>query len=316
MARRQQQWKELAGILTETQRQGARKLPLEQVQRLGRLYRQAASDLAYARTYFPNTPATTYLNQLVTQAHTMIYAEEPQRLKALWRFFASTVPAAVRESWRPLALSTALMIAAGLVGFFAILYDPNLAEALVPAEYLHYTPESRAGEEIFPLEFRALIGTVILINNVRVAILAFGLGITLGIGTALILFYNGLIVGALSAHFFRAGLFYSFWALIVPHGMLELMAIFLSGAAGFVLGWPLVNPGEQTRKEAFAAGGKKSVVLMLGALPFLVAAAAIEGFITPMGTLSEEAKYGVAAITFALGLGYWLLPGRQKKPVQ
>lgn len=312
VARRQEQWQQLAAILAQSQRQGARKLSLDQVQSLGRLYRQTASDLAYARTYFPNTQTTAYLNQLVAQAHNTIYAEEPQRLKTLWRFFAYDVPRAIREAWRPLLLAAGLVVLGGLVGFFAILYDPNLAEALVPDAMRNFVAEPKDGE-IFPVEFRSLIGTVILINNVWVAVQAFGYGLTLGIGTAVVLFYNGVIVGALAAHFWRAGLSYSFWALIVPHGVLEFMAIFLAGAAGFCLGWPLVAPGERTRMEAFSAGGRRAVVLMMGSLPFFVAAAAIEGFVTPMTSLSEGGKYGVAVITLLLGLAYWLLPGRARK---
>lgn len=314
IARRQPQWKQLAEILAQAQRQGAKKLPLEQVERLGRLYRQTASDLAYARTYFPHSQTVTYLNQLVSQAHNAIYAEEPQRLKRLWRFFAADVPRAVREAWKPLALSTAMMILGGLVGFFAILYDPNLAEALVPDQFREFVVQDRSGEP-WPVEVRSLFGAMILLNNVRVCLLSFGLGFTLGVGTAVVLFYNGLIVGSLAAHFFRAGLSFSFWALILPHGMLELMAIFLSGAAGFVLGWPLVNPGERTRLEAFSAGARRAVVLMMGALPFLAIAAAIEGFVTPMESLPEAGKYAVAGVTFLLGLGYWLLPGRARVKV-
>lgn len=310
VARRQDAWKELAGILAAVQKQDARRLPLEQVERLGRLYRHAASDLAYARTYFPGSQVEAHLNQLVTQAHSIIYAEEPQRLRSLWRLFAHTVPATVRGAWRPLLLAAGLMALGGLVGFLAILYDPNLADALVPPELRFYEAAPRGGE-IWPVEARALIGSYILVNNVRVGLLAFGLGVTLGVGTALVLAYNGLIVGALAAHFHQAGLSFSFWALILPHGALELMAIFLTGAAGFCLGWPLVAPGDLTRGAAFAAGARRAAILVLSSLPFFLVAAAIEGFIPPIASLPEWGKYGVAAVTFALGIAYWLLPGRR-----
>lgn len=312
VARRQEDWRQLAAILAQTQAKGPRRLPLEQVQRLGQLYRQTASDLAYARTYFPGTQTTLYLNQLVSQAHNLIYAEEPQRLKQLWRFFALEVPRAVREAYRPFLLAAAVMLLGGLVGFFAILYDPNLADALVPAQMRLFVPQERGEGELIPLGFRSLFGTVILINNVRVGIMAFGFGITLGVGTALVLFQNGLVIGALAAHYFQAGLSYPFWALILPHGVLELIAIFLGGAAGFALGWPLVAPGDLTRREAFAAGGRRAIRLMIGSLPFFLVAAAIEGFVTP-SALSDAAKYGVALLTLLLALAYLMLPGRKQR---
>lgn len=310
VARRQAAWKELADILAAAQRKGPRRLPLEQVERLGLLYRRAASDLAYARTYFPGGHAAAYLNQLVSRAHNLIYAEEPQRLRSLWRLFARTVPETVRGAWRPLLLSATLMILGGLAGFFAILYDPNLAEALVPAEMRFHEPAAPDGD-ILPVPLRSVVGTAILINNVQVALLAFGLGVTLGIGTALVLLHNGVIIGALAAHYFRAGLSLSFWALILPHGVLELMAIFLAGAAGFCLGWPIVAPGRLTRRAAFSAGARRAGILILGSLPLFLVAAAIEGFITPMSSLSEWGKYAVAAVTGALGLAYWALGGRK-----
>lgn len=310
VARRQEQWQQLAQILVKAQKQGAKRLELEEVQLLGRLYRQTASDLAYARTYFPASQATAYLNQLVSQAHHTIYAEEPQRLKTLWRFFAAEVPRTVRESWRPLLLATSLLLIGGLVGFFAILYDPNLADALVPNQFRQVMPQEGGAD--WPVEVRSLMGTGIMLNNIKVGMLAFGLGFTLGIGTAVVLFYNGLIVGALAAHYFLAGLSYPFWALILPHGALEFMAIFLSGAAGLVLGWAIVSPGELTRREALAAGGRRAGTLLLGTLPFFVIAAVIEGFVTPMQGMPNGGKYLVALVTGAAGLAYWLLAGRKQ----
>ncbi len=309
VSRRQAQWQELAQILTLMQKQGARKLPLEQVERLGRLYRQTASDLAYARTYFPNSATSQYLNQLVGKAHHMVYAERPQRIKALIAFFRDDVPRTIRANWRPLALSTGLMVLGGLVGFLAILYDPNLADALVPDQIRRLTP--REGGAEWAVEQRPIIGTMIMLNNIRVGIFAFGLGVTLGIGTGLILFQNGLLVGALAAHYFRAGLSYDFWSLIVPHGALELMAIFLCGAAGLILGWGLIVPGDLTRKDAFAQAARTAVKLVIGSIPFFVIAAVIEGFVTPMKGLPPEGKYLVGLVTGLLGLAWWLRSGRR-----
>lgn len=310
VARRQAQWQELAQILAQVQKQGARKLPLELVERLGRLYRQTASDLAYARTYFPGSSTSHYLNQLVSRAHHLIYAEKPQRIKAILQFYWNEVPKTIQACGRPVLLSVVLMLLGGLVGFLAILYDPNLADALVPDNIRRFVP-SEGGAEWAVAE-RPLIGTQIMLNNIRVGIFAFGLGITLGIGTALVLFQNGLLVGALSAHFFQAGLSYDFWSLILPHGALELMAIFLCGAAGLVLGWAVVAPGDLTRREAMAQSARTAVKLVLGSLPFFVIAAVIEGFVTPMTSLPASGKYLISIVTGLLGLAYWLRrPGRK-----
>lgn len=311
VARRQQQWQELSRILADMQGRGVRRLPLDVVQQVGRLYRQTASDLAYARTYFPGSPTVGYLNQLVAQAHSLIYAEEPQRIRTLLQFFWLEVPRTVRRHWRAVVLAMALTVLGGIVGCLATLYDPNTAEALVPEQILNrvVTPEERYQEDV---PDRPVMGTVILLNNVRVGGMAFGLGVTLGIGTAVSLFYNGLIVGAVVAHSIWMGDVYSLWAHLMAHGSLELMAIFLCGAAGLILGWSIVAPGDLPRGTAVSQAARQAITLVMGSVPFFVIAATIEGFVTPALGLSIEGKYAVALITGVAGLAYWILPGRPK----
>jgi uncharacterized membrane protein SpoIIM required for sporulation len=311
VARRQAQWQELTSTLAQMEKQGARRMPLAQVQHLGQLYRQTAADLAYARTYFPGTATMSYLNQLVSQAHSAIYREEPHRLRAIWRFFATEVPQTIRRHWRTVALAAAMTAVGTLIGFVAILHDPNLADAVVPDQVRNVVAQAKTGE-IFPAEWRSTIGSVIMLNNMFVGIKAFGFGFTLGIGTAITLFSNGVMLGALAAHYQRASLTWPFWALILPHGVLEFMAIFLCGAAGLELGWSIIAPGDLPRTESIAQGGRKAVKLLIASLPFFVVAAIIEGFVTPMTSLSNSGKYLVGAATGIIGLAYWLLPGRSK----
>lgn len=310
IARRQPFWQQLAALLDAAQRTGVRRLESERVRDLGRLYRQAASDLAYARTYFPGSTTGQYLNQLVTRAHSLVYAEEPQRWRNLLRFLGQDLPRAVRQHWRPLLLAIACMAAGAIIGFFAVLHDPNLAEALVPASVLQHTGQTP--DHTFPVTERALIGTQILLNNVWVSVLSFGLGFTLGIGTAVVLFTNGVMLGSLFAVFFSKGNSYPFWALIVPHGALELTAIFLCGAAGFVLGWPIIAPGDLTRTQALAHGARAAIKLVAGAIPLLIIAATIEGFVTPMTSLPESGKYAVGLVTGVLAWTWFVRGGRQR----
>ncbi len=315
VARRQSQWRELAQILDQMQGRGTRRLPLEMAQRLGRLYRQTASDLAYARTYYPGTDTVHYLNHLVARAHSMIYAEEPQRLRALARFFWREVPEAVRASWRWVLLAFALFALGAVVGYIGVLYDPNLAEAFVPEAVLEYiiSPQARYAT---PMEVRAVSGTAILLNNVKVSVFAFGLGITLGLGTGAVLFYNGAIVGAVLAQAVQTGHTYSLWAHLLTHGTLELMAIFLCGGAGFVIGWSIVDPGDLPRREAVPVAARRAVKLVMGGVLFLILAATLEGWITPEPAISDEVKFLIAAITGLLALAYFTYGGRDRKPIQ
>lgn len=315
VARRQTQWQALSTILTQMQGRGARRLPPDMVQEVGRLYRQTASDLAYARTYYPGSSVTTYLNQLVSQAHAVLYAEEPQRFKSLLRFYWNTVPQTIRRHWKAVVLAFAIFAAGAVVGLLATLSDPDLAQALVPEGILErvVSPQERYNMDVAQ---RPAIGVGLLLNNVQASVLAFGLGLTLGIGTVVVLFYNGLIIGAVLAHSVWQGNMSSLWAHLMAHGSLELMAIFLCGAAGLVLGWSLAAPGDLPRGESVTRGGRQAVVLVMGAIPFLVIAAIIESQVTPARSLTDIAKYGVAVGTGLLGLAYWLFPGRRAAPAK
>lgn len=311
VVRRQERWEELAAILRQVQQKGPRHLPLPMVERLGQLYRQTASDLAYARTYFPGSSAAGYLNQLVGQAHSLIYAEEPQRLRTLMRFFGSAVPQMIRAHARLIWLAMGLMIAGGLIGYIAVTQDPNLAEALVPKQVLQrvVSPEERFNVGVGQ---RPLFGTLIMLNNIRVGIFAFALGVTAGLGTAVVLLFNGIMLGAVAAQAVQTGDTYTFWGFIAAHGTLELMAIFLCGAAGFALGWSIVTPGNLSRVESATLGARRAVTLVMGSIPFFIVAAIIEGWVTPMTGLSPGGKYLVGLGTGLAGLAYWAYAGRTK----
>ena len=137
--------------------------------------------------------------------------------------------------------------------------------------------------------------------------LAFAGGITFGLLTVYLLIYNGIIVGAIAALFWHYGKSYEFWAYIVPHGMIELTAIFIAGGAGLLMGYKLFVPGRYSRGYQLKQQAKRSVLLLLGTIPLFVIAGIIEGFITP-STLSLEAKYLIAGLT-VIGLILYILVG-------
>lgn len=145
-------------------------------------------------------------------------------------------------------------------------------------------------------------------NNIRVAIFAFAGGITFGILTVYLLVTNGIMLGSLAALYWHHGKTFAFWAYIVPHGMIELTAIFISGGAGLLMGYKLFVPGNYSRIFQLKNQAKRSVQLLLGTIPLFVIAGIIEGFITP-AAIPLAVKYSVALIT-VIGLVLYMLIGR------
>ncbi|UJF32577.1 stage II sporulation protein M [Paenibacillus hexagrammi] len=157
-----------------------------------------------------------------------------------------------------------------------------------------------------------LISTAIMTNNIRVAVMAFISGVTLGFGTAYLMISNGLIVGALAAVFMQSGKSYVFWAYILPHGIIELSAIFIAGGAGLYMGYRFFVPGPFPRRARFLESAKESAQLLIGTVPLFVIAGIIEGYITP-STLSLEVKYLIAGGTLVILALYYMYGARNVK---
>lgn len=305
-------WERLAAAAAETRRVGVKRTGAAALQRMHDDYRRAAADLAYAQTHFPGSKTQAYLNRVVGQAHGELYGAAPHRLATAWRFLARDYPRLLRREWRPIAVAGALMIGAAVAGAIATYSDTALARLLLPAQFRDVSPanlsETRQanadGAAMYPV-----IGSYIGVNNVQVAIMAFAGGITFGALTVYAMLQNGLMLGVLAALFTQAGATVGFWALIVPHGSLELPAIIIAGGAGLKMAGALLFPGDAPRSTALKAAAPVAARLLLGTLPLFAIAAAIEGFFTPTAA-SDALKLLVGAVLFALLVAYVLVPGR------
>jgi uncharacterized membrane protein SpoIIM required for sporulation len=148
-------------------------------------------------------------------------------------------------------------------------------------------------------------------NNIQVTLLAFGLGMTAGLGTTLILVTNGMQLGAVAGWMSARGNSSALWGWIMPHGGTELLAIVLSGAAGFMLAGALIAPGDVRRAVALRRVSKDALTITLGVMGMLVVAGLIEGFVSP-SSIGYAARIGVLAVTLT-GWGLYLgFAGREK----
>lgn len=308
-ARRRAEWDELERVLARASRAGLAGLGPRDLEAAARLYRRAVADLAYAQSYFPGSRVEGYLSRLVVRGHAQLYAESPGAVRSAVDFYARAFPRLVRRMLPAVLLAAAILVLGGIAGFWAVQANPALARAVVPDWVRVLRPELPDGQVLGPAE-RPVISALILVNNVRVAVLALALGISAGLGTAYVLFQNGVLLGGLAARFHAAGLGWPFWSLILPHGWLELTAVALAGGAGFVLGWAVIDPGPYTRREALGRRGRDALSILLGTLPMWLVAAGVEGFVTPLA-IPAAWKYAVGA---GVGLAAWLylaLAGRR-----
>lgn len=309
-AERGADWDELEAAV---RRSGGRaeRLGAEGVLRLGTLYRRAAADLAYARRRFGGDPLTARLESLVTRARATVYATQPRR-DTLRSFVATGYWRRVAE--RPLALLVAwvLLLAPAGAGFAWALSDPGAALGVVPAG-LQAAAQPPAEGRDFTAGEGAAFSSQVLTNNIQVAFVAFALGLTLGLGTAALVIFNGLTLGAIAGVAIGAGNGAALAKLLSAHGPLELTCIVVAAAAGLRIGWAIVAPGPRARGVALLAEARASVEVVLGTAAWLVVAGLCEGFLTGPG-LSTAVQGAIGLALFCLFWGLVLWRGRLAVP--
>ncbi|MDR7236748.1 stage II sporulation protein M [Neobacillus drentensis] len=303
-----EEWKQLEELIT-TLSKHRRSITGDRITQYHRLYQKAAQNLSYSQTYFPNDEVTQYLNGLVAKSHNLFYKDQVSSLKQIRHFFSVKFIGLLLEQWKFVIFAMILFLIGALGSFLSVMNDPLHIYAILPTEIAKGVDPDQLGKGHEAVD-SSLMSASIMTNNIKVAIFAFAGGITFGLVTVYLMVYNGIIIGALAALFWHHGKSYDFWAYIVPHGMIELTAIFIAGGAGLLMGYKLFVPGQFSRSYQLKQQAIRSVQLLLGTIPLFVIAGIIEGFITP-AAISLEAKYIVAFLT-VVGLILYMVIGKLK----
>lgn len=314
VAQRQAAWGELRALLAmSSSKRRLRNLGGEKVRRMADLYREAAADLAVARLRFP--ALAPELADLVRDSHAILYQPRRLGLRSVLNFLTQGFPRLVRSEWRFIAIGIALLMGPFLLAMVWGIVAPNKAEVLLPEVWREVAREGPTAKPISPGVGALAEGTVffteILVNNVRVGFLTFAGGVLFGVGAAFVLVSNGLLFGALTGISISNGHGLELFALTTAHGMLELSAISIAGAAGTRMGWALIDPGPLRRSKALAEAAGKAIRLIVGVSVALFFAALVEGYVTPSALFSE---WGKIAIGIAIGIAFWtyiVLAGRE-----
>jgi uncharacterized membrane protein SpoIIM required for sporulation len=294
------EWQELAWLVESAGRRPERLGP-GGVRRLGATYRAAAADLALARRRWPGDPVTVRLEDLVSRSRHLVYASE-SRSGSLRHFLSRGYWRLVHERLGLVGLCWLLLIVPGLLLGAWAASDPAAAARFLPAEYRGVGDGAR-GDLGLAVGTQATLAGQILTNNIQVSFLAFAGGILAGVGTTLVLLFNGALLGGVAGLTVAAGRPGPFLSLVAPHGVLELSVIAVSGAAGLTVGWALVDPGRRSRRAALGQGARRGAEIVLGTMPWFVLAGLVEGFVTP----TALPLAGALAVGILAAAPYWAL---------
>lgn len=305
-------WERLELLLTRAGRRNLRRLDAQELYELGRLYRWATSDLAYAQGHRYDAQLQQYLNRLTARAHAYVYASSVETGRArILRFFTETFPREFRASFPYIGLCIALTVIWASVAYVSVMHDPSNANAflpdwLVPAHITKSLHDSNFG---FSPQQSAEMSSQIITNNIRVAVLTFAAGIvTVGIFTIYLIVFNALMLGALGALFSQARFGADFWATVAPHGFIELTAIQIAGGAGLLIAASVLFPGRLRRRDTIARAGRRAGTLIGGVVAMLCVAGIIEGFFSPL-RFPAEIRAGVGIVSGVLLVAYLAFAG-------
>ncbi len=315
MRKRVRAWERLELLASRAGKGGLRSLNANELFELGRLYRWVTSDLAYAQGRRFDARLLHYLNRLTARAHAFVYGSSVETSRArIVRFFARTFPQECRDCRFFIGTCIALTVLWACIAYAIVSHNPSDANALLPQWLVpaHITKSLHDSNFAFGPEQSAEMSSLIITNNIRVAILTFAFGIvTLGTATIYLIVFNALMLGALGALYAQAGFGTDFWATVAPHGFIELMAIQIAGGAGLLLASSVLLPGRLRRRDALARNGRRAGVLLGGVVAMLCVAGTIEGFFSPL-RFSADVRAGVGAFTALAMIAYFGFAGRER----
>jgi uncharacterized membrane protein SpoIIM required for sporulation len=314
---REASWRELEGLLDQIERGGLTSLSHDEVNRLPTLHRQAASSLSVARAISLDRNVLDYLTNLACRAHLVVYAGRRDPREAVREFFAARLPRVVRAFRAYVAWSATFLVAGVVVGWALTSRQPERYHSFVSPAYSQGRDTEAPTDSLRTVLYGGgrngdsleAFASFLFSHNAKIGMLCLFLGFAAGIPVAFLLFTNGLTLGAMAALYASRGLGIEFWAWVLPHGVTELLAVVLCGAAGLVFGSSIVFPGRETRIANLARRGRLAALMVIGAVALFFVAAVFEGVFRQL-VHSVPVRWSVAALMAAVWIAYFGFAGR------
>jgi uncharacterized membrane protein SpoIIM required for sporulation len=278
-------WTELESALDRVEGEPGRRPTLAEIKTLHYLYQRASADLAKFATFSSEPETRRYLESLVARAYAEIHeTREVRRRVNVWHWLARELPQTFRRHVRAFWLAVAITLAGTAFGVLALRIDPEAKVVIMPFKGLMGSPSERvAREEHAKVDkmrgVKTTFAAELMTHNTQVAITTLALGMTWGVGTVLVLFYNGVTLGAVSADYVQSGQSTFLMGWLMPHGAAEIPAILIASQAGLILAGALIGWGTSaSRGERLRAVSRDVLTLVLGMALLLVWAGIVESF--------------------------------------
>lgn len=277
--------------------------------KLADLYLEIADDLNYAKTFFPEGKAFSYLNHLTSNYHREVYQDKTTGVRKIVDFYTRDFPLLFYKYLPHLAVAFGVFALFCLMGAYSTKTEISFVRSILGDGYVNQTLANiEAGD---PMAVYKKMNQVdmflgITVNNIRVAITAFVAGIIVGVGTLLILMYNGIMLGSFQYYFHTHGLLWESVRTIWIHGTIEISVIVIAGCAGLVLGTGILFPGTYSRLLSFQRGMKDGLKILASTIPFFVIAGFLESFVTRYTQMPDALSLVIILGSLTLVIYYYV----------
>ncbi|WP_295179579.1 stage II sporulation protein M [uncultured Christiangramia sp.] len=277
---------------------------------LSNLYVELSDDLSYASTFYPGSNTVQYLNGLATTAHQKIYRAKKESKSRFLTFFTKEFPREFHKHQKQLLWSFLIFAGFSLVGAYSAATDGSFLRSILGDAYVNMTLENIANKDPMAVYKQASETNMFLgitINNIRVALTAFSLGVLAGIGTVFVMMQNGVMLGSFQYFFYEQGLLWESARTIWIHGTIEISVIIVAGCAGLVVGKSILFPGTYSRLKSFTMGIKDGLKIVISTVPFFIIAGFLEGFVTRMTQMPDWLAIIIISLSLLLIIYYYVI---------
>ena len=281
---------------------------------LSDLYIEITDHLSYAQTFYNGSNTEFYLNQIASKAHLKIYKTKKEPKNRIISFYKTEFPTLIYHHHRELLIAFLVFTLFVIIGVFSAANEGDFVRAILSDGYVNITLENIEKEDPMAVykkqgEFNMFLG--ITLNNIKVALFAFALGILMGLGSLYIMMKNGIMLGSFQYFFYDQGLLWESARTIWIHGTIEISVIIVAGCAGLVLGNGMLFPGTYTRLESFKRGVKNGLKILTSTIPFFVIAGFLEGFVTRHTEMPDWLAILIIGASLFLILFYYVIYPRR-----
>ena len=278
--------------------------------KLSDLYIQITDDLSYAKTFYPKSNTTKYLNSIASTAHQKIYKTKKEGKNRIVTFFKTEFPLEFRKYHKQLLIAFLVFVLFTIAGAFSASEDGNFVRLILGDEYVNKTLENIENGDpmaVYKGDSETKMFIAITLNNIKVAMYAFLLGILFSVGTLYIMMQNGIMLGSFLYLFYEKGLLWESSRTIWIHGTIEISVIIIAGCAGLVLGNGILFPKTYTRLDSFKRSIMAGLKIMLSTVPFFIIAGFLEGFVTRHTEMPDWLAIFIIGISLTMILFYYVI---------